>query len=214
MTFNAYHFTGSTLRDGRPVPAVGETLVHTGPIEWCQSGLYASRTAWDALRYAPDGTLHRVLCEDIEREDGDKLVCRRRTIVATIDATHLLRRFAADQALSVAHLWDMPDVVRDYLMTLDEDKRAASEATAWATAWHAARATAWAASEAAAWAAAAWAATAWAAEAAAAEAAWAAAREAAWEAAWAAAAWAAEDAHLTKAATDFNERVNAAFAAS
>ena len=202
MIYNAYHFTGSTLRDGRPVPAVGETLVHEGPIEWCQSGLYASRTAWDALRYAPDATLHRVLCEDIEREDGDKLVCRRRTIVATIDATHLLRRFAADQALSVAHLWDMPDVVRDYLMTLDEDKRAASEATAWATAWHAARATAWAASEAAAWAAS---------EAAAR----AAARAAAWAAAaWAAAAWAAEDAHLTKAATDFNERVNAAFAAS
>ena len=186
MIYNAYHFTGSTLRDGRPVPAVGETLVHEGPIEWCQSGLYASRTAWDALRYAPDATLHRVLCEDIEREDGDKLVCRRRTIVATIDATHLLRRFAADQALSVAHLWDMPDVVRDYLMTLDEDKRAAAWAAARDAARATARATARAAARAAAWAA----------------------------AAWAAAAWAAEDAHLTKAATDFNERVNAAFAAS
>ena len=30
---------------------------------------------------------------------------------------------AADQALSVAHLWDMPDIVREYLTTLDESKR-------------------------------------------------------------------------------------------
>lgn len=211
MIYNAYHFTGDRLRDGRPVPAIGETLVHGGPIKWCQSGLYASRTAWDALHYAPDAILHRVLCEDIEREDGDKLVCRRRTIVATVDATHLLRRFAADQALSVAHLWDMPDVVRDYLMTLDEDNRAA----------------AWAASEAAWWAAEAArnaACAADAAEAAAGEAArnaaWVAEAAAAWAASEAArfaarfAAWAEEAAHLTKAATDFNERVNAAFAAS
>ena len=132
--YNAYHFTGSTLRDGRPVPAIGETLIHEGPIEWCRSGLYASRTAWDALRYAPGPILHRVLCEDIEREDGDKLVCRKRTISASIDATDLLRRFAADQALSVAHLWDMPDVVRDCLTTLGEGKRAAASEAAWAEA--------------------------------------------------------------------------------
>lgn len=144
-TFNAYHFTGSTLRDGRPVPAIGETLIHDGPIVWCESGLYASRTAWDALRYALGPMLHRVWCEDIEQEDGDKLVCRRRTIVASIDATHLMRRFAADQALSVAHLWDMPDVVREYLTTLDEDKRPA----AWDCAWEAAREAACAAAEAA-----------------------------------------------------------------
>ena len=188
-TFNAYHFTGSTLRDGRPVPAIGETLVHSGPIVWCESGLYASRAAWDALRYAPGPILHRVLAQDIEREDGDKLVCRRRTIVASIDATHLLRRFAADQALSVAHLWDMPDMVRDYLTTLDEEKRDA----AWDAAWEAS-------AEAAAWAA-------WAAEAA------ARAARAASEAAWAAAWGVARLARPNEAAADFNARVDAAFAA-
>ena len=188
--FNAYHFTGSTLRDGRPVPAIGETLIHDGPIVWCESGLYASRTAWEALHYAPGPMLHRVWCEDVEMEEGDKLVCRRRTIVASIDATHLLRRFAADQALSVAHLWDMPDVVREYLTTLDETKRPAATWAAWAAAWAAsAREAAWAARETARAAS-------------------------AWEAARAASAWGlARLARPNEAAADFNARVDVAFAA-
>jgi len=120
----AYHFTnGATLRDGRPVPPIGETLVHDGPIDWCKSGLYASiRPCW-ALSLAPGNMLHQAACEAIERQDAAKLVCRRRTIRASIDATTLLLRFAADQALSVAHLWEMPDSVRDYLTTLDETAR-------------------------------------------------------------------------------------------
>ena len=119
----AYHFTGTHLRDGRPVPPIGETLVHDGPIDWCKSGLYASiRPCW-ALSFAPGNMLHQVECEEIERQDAAKLVCRRRTIRASIDAETLLLRFAADQALSVAHLWEMPDVVRDYLTTLDETAR-------------------------------------------------------------------------------------------
>lgn len=122
----AYHFTGDTLRDGRPVPAVGETLTHEGEIVWCKSGLYASRKPHQALGYAPGARLHMVECDRIEHEDGDKFVCRSRTIIVSIDATYLLRRFAADQALSVAHMWDMPDVVREYLTTLDETKRAAA----------------------------------------------------------------------------------------
>jgi len=138
-----YHFTGDTLRDGRPVPAIGETLVHDGPWEWCESGLYASRTAWQALRYAPGPRLHRVMCEDVLHEDDDKFVCRRRTIIASIDAEHLLHRFKADQALSVVHLWTMPDAMREYLTTLDESKRAAAWSTVRGAAWDAVKMPAW-----------------------------------------------------------------------
>jgi hypothetical protein len=170
MNFNAYHFTGELLRDGRPVPAIGETLVHTGSIIWCKSGLYASRDVFDALKYAPGAMLHRVLCEEIEREDTDKLVCRCRTIIASIDATDLLRSFARACALDVIHLWDAPGVVRQYLETADESLRvaawdaarsaaqdaadAAAQDAADAAAWDAADAAAWDAADAAAWAAA------------------------------------------------------------
>ena len=147
----AYHFTGDTLRDGRPIPAIGEKLIHTGEIIWCKSGLYASPKASQALQYARGKWLHRVECGQIERKDIDKFVCRERTILQTIDAEHLLRRFAADQALSVAHLWDVPDVVRDYLTSLDDALRAAARNAALAAAVDAARAAAVAAARAAAW---------------------------------------------------------------
>lgn len=66
-----------------------------------------------------------------------------------------IRKLACDYALSVAHLWDMPDVVRQYLETQDESIRIAAREAAQAaqTAWDAARAAAWA-TWAAAWAAA------------------------------------------------------------
>ena len=41
MSDHYWHFVGDTLRDGRPVPPDGEWLEHTGPIDWCRSGLYA-----------------------------------------------------------------------------------------------------------------------------------------------------------------------------
>lgn len=133
----AYHFTGDRLRDGRPLPAIGETLVHDGPIVWCGSGLYWSRKPHQALIYAPGPMLSlvRVGGTIIEPDDEDKGASTERTVLARIDATHLLRRFAADQALSVSHLWDMPEVVREYLTTLDESKRTAAWAAsdaAWA----------------------------------------------------------------------------------
>jgi hypothetical protein len=34
----AWHFVSDTLRDGRPVPADGEVLVHKGPLILCASG--------------------------------------------------------------------------------------------------------------------------------------------------------------------------------
>ena len=154
----AWHFVGDTLRDGRPVPQDGKWLVHQGPLVICQSGLHASLDPFDALQYAPGPILCLVECDGDIHHQRDKLVCRRRRIVARRDATEGLRYFARMQALSVAHLWEPPDVVLDYLMTGDEVNRDAARASAWSAARDAARAVAWSAAwdaaRASAWAAA------------------------------------------------------------
>ena len=49
----AYHFVGSTLRDGSPIPEDGVTLVYSGALKMCRSGLHASIEPFDALCYAP-----------------------------------------------------------------------------------------------------------------------------------------------------------------
>ena len=129
----AYHFVGDTLRDGKPIPQDGEWLVHEGEVEICKSGLHASIEPFDALLYAPGATLCLVEVEDIVKQQKDKLVCRKRKIVKRIDIQEHLRRFAADFALSVSHLWEMPDIVREYLTTLDESKREEARKTAYDT---------------------------------------------------------------------------------
>jgi len=136
-----YHFTGDKLRDGRPVPPVGEWLEHEGEIDPCVCGLHASEHPFDAMRYALGVTLHRVELEGDLQSHGDppdKWVGRRRKIIASIDATLLLREFARWCALQVIHLWDAPQVVREYLETGDETLREA----AWEAAWDA-REAAW-----------------------------------------------------------------------
>ena len=154
-TTYAWHFVGETLRDGRPIPADGVTLHHAGPIIPCESGLHASLQPFDALQYAPGGTLCLVRIDGpIKKHDGDKIVGANRTILARMDVTEMLRYFARMQSLSVVHMWDTPEVVLDYLMTGDESMRAAAGVAARAAAWAAARAAARDASWAAAWAAA------------------------------------------------------------
>lgn len=139
-TVMAWHFTkDGMLRDGRPVPAVGEWLKHEGDVVICQSGLHASLRLRDALNYAPYGRveLHRVQCAEVIALQADKLVCRRRRIVATLPAKetdHVLRLFARVCALLVADKWDAPEIVTRYLWSGDESIRAA--------AWDAARAAA------------------------------------------------------------------------
>ena len=200
----AYHFTnGHTLRDGRLLPAIGEWLVHSGPIVPCESGLHASKHPFDALQYAPGDTLHLVeIRGEIVEHDTEKVVGRKRKIIKTIDAGKLLRDFARWCALQVVEKWNAPAVVREYLETGNESFRYAANAAA-------AGYDAWAAECAAndAWDAAN---DAWAAECAARAAAWAAANDA-WVAARAAAraaAWvASRDAQRKK----FKQMISAAF---
>jgi hypothetical protein len=191
----AFHFVRlangvPTLRDGRAMPAVGEWLEQPGEIEICRNGLHASVRAIDALKYLEWDNAAACLVEldGVVESPGhdDKIVGSRRRVLGWAPCDELLRFFARECALSVAGYWEMPAIVRDYLETGDEDKRAAAGAAAWAAAGAAAGAAAWAAAGAAAWAAAGAAAgaAAWAAAGAAAR---AAAWDAAWDAAWAAA---------------------------
>jgi hypothetical protein len=107
-------------------------------------------------------------------------LCRRRRILWRLEAGDLLRRFARECAADVLHLWDAPQVVKDYLKGGDESLRAAARDAAWAATWAAAWDAATAARDAARTrdaASAAW-------HTARADAAREAARDAAWDAAW------------------------------
>ena len=187
--------------DNREV-TLGETLRVEGKPVLCEHGLHASAKLWDALNYARGERLSlcRVTLGGTVKHDTDKSVANERTVVAVLDADttdKLLRDYARWCALQVIHLWDAPDIVRQYLETGDESLRAA----AWAAAGDAARAAARDAARAAARAAAgdaAWAA----AGAAARDAAWAAAAAAA----WAAARDAARDAAIEQYATELERR--------
>jgi len=163
--------------DARPI-ALGVTHEVDAPIELCERGLHASVRAIDALEYAPGPIVWRVELSGEIKAGHDKCVATRRTYIAGgVDASVVMRAFARRCALDVAHMWDMPDVVREYLTTGDESIRDAARAAARDAAWDAARAAASAAARAAAR-----------------DAAWDAARDAAWDAAWDAARDAAWDA--------------------
>lgn len=128
-----WHFTrGNKLRDGRPVPAIGEVLRHEGPIEICRSGLHCSERLIDALRYAPGATLHQVrFGVDVLRE-SDKLVSRERVILRTLPQNEtllVLVEFAQWCARRAA--WSAKRVAWE---------AAAGREAAWRAAWEAAEA--------------------------------------------------------------------------
>lgn len=125
----AWHFVGDRLRNGRHVPADGEILRFNGPLYLCASGLHASELAIDAVRYAHGEVVCRVLCAGVGDFTMDKFVCSSRKILWRIDATETLRKFTRLCALDVAHLWEMPAIVRQYLETGEESiSKAASSA--------------------------------------------------------------------------------------
>jgi len=141
----AYHFTDQTLRDGSPIPPNGEWLEFTGDVIICQSGLHASRDPFDALQYAPGTTLCRVEVDGIVGEQSDKLVARRRRIIARADAAPMLRYFARMQALTCVDQWAAPDIVCEWLMTGDESIKSAARDVAYSAACSAAQSAAYSA---------------------------------------------------------------------
>jgi hypothetical protein len=123
----AYWFcdTDHKLRyeDGR-VANLGETHEAKGDLELCQNGMHASERLIDALAYAPGPVLYKVTLGGEIVKGDDKLCARSRTYVSGgVDISVQLRKFARMAALEVAHLWDMPPVVRQYLETGDESLR-------------------------------------------------------------------------------------------
>lgn len=157
-----WHFLPNDLSlghgDGRKVE-VGETLTVDCEPVLCESGLHASERPLDALGYAPGPVICRVEVGGKVVRGSDKLVGTSRKVLWAYNASDVLLAFARKCALDVAHLWDMPTVVRDYLETGDESKRdaamaaarAAAMATAMATAKDAAMAAARTAAMATAW---------------------------------------------------------------
>lgn len=133
----AWHFThGNRLRDGSPLPAIGETLRHEGELIAGQSGLHACKRLIDALDHADGSLLHRVEVSDAKGY-ADVLVARQRTILWSVDVEEILRDFTRRCALDVVDLWDAPKVVVQYLKTGDERIRSAARdaaETEWASA--------------------------------------------------------------------------------
>ena len=150
----AWHFTGDKLRNGEAIPKQGEWLEIDGKPIMCKRGLHASRHPYDALKHAPGAALHRVRLDGTILIGNDKLVATRRKIIWTLPPEimqPLMWDFVRYCARSVLHLWDAPDVVKQYLKTGDESLKAASLAASRATLRAASRDASWDASRAALW---------------------------------------------------------------
>ncbi len=133
-TILAWHFVGTTLRNGRSVPPDGVWLDYDGPLPiiMCERGLHASEHPFDALQYAPGPILCRVkLGGEIVRDDNhlDKFVATRRMILQRMDANDLCRAFALRCVLGMINKWNASPVVLQYLET------GAVGDAAWAAAW-------------------------------------------------------------------------------
>ena len=153
-----WHFlqANGMLTHGDPrIVRVGKrlTLPPKTQIIPCQVGYHASLRPIDALQYAPGPIVCRVTLHGKIIPHGDpinKYVAEGRTVIWMANAIDVLREFARWCALQVIDLWDAPEVVREYLVTGDENLWAAARDAAWAAAWDAA----WDAARDAAWGAA------------------------------------------------------------
>ncbi len=104
----AYHFLKSDMcsHAGHEPPwKEGETRTLDGEIVICVHGYHASRTAWDALQFAPGPVLCLVEVEPV-KEHTDKLVSRSRRLIKAVNVERELREFVADCAERVLHFYE------------------------------------------------------------------------------------------------------------
>ena len=130
----AWHFCATragrpVLRDGSPALGVGETETYDGALGLRTSGLHACPRAIDALTYAPGLWVRRVECDDV-LAGVERIVCRRRTVLADADAMLVVADWMRWCALRVVDIWDCPEVVREWLKTGDPKLRAWARAEA------------------------------------------------------------------------------------
>lgn len=120
--------------DGRiPKPGVTHT-VDCKPVLYV-SGLNGSRHVFDALQYAGSNICWRVEITGNVQVGDVEIYGERRTYLQRVDLTDVLRVFACQCALDVAHLWDAPDHVVSYLedpLNATEKQRAAAWSAAFA----------------------------------------------------------------------------------
>lgn len=134
-TLNGWYFARESKKlnygDNRLIE-IGKTHRVRGELELCSHGLHASERAIDALGFAPGPIVYRVQLHGTILRSDDKACATARTYIAGgIDATETLRGFSRWCALEVAHLWDMPPIVRQYLETGDETIRDAARDAAY-----------------------------------------------------------------------------------
>jgi len=173
--------------DGRGIK-IGETHTVDCVPQCCKQGLHGSLKLIDALGYAKGPIVYRVDIKGKIDKEQDKICGQSRTyLYGGINIEKELHEFSRWCALQVIHLWNAPQVVKEYLKTGDESLRddawAATGAAAGDASWDAARAAARAAAWAATWASA-WDAARAAVRDAVRDAARAASGDAAWAAAW------------------------------
>jgi len=127
-----WHFSRAE-KNGRPVLAfmdgreirTGITHKTRGPIVLCKSGFHASKKAIDALQHANGRHVSLVILSGKVIHGGDKSVASERTYIKTINCEKVLQKFARDCALDVAHLWECPSIVREFLETGRKEIRVA-----------------------------------------------------------------------------------------
>ena len=100
--------------------SIGTKHTVEGKIALCKNGLHASKSILDALGYAPGNILWGVKLSGEVIEGDDKLVASEREYLWELDCTELLQEFSRWCALEVLHLWDAPDVVKEFLQTGDK----------------------------------------------------------------------------------------------
>lgn len=122
----AWHFLGvdvhnnPILRNGDPIPNIGEWLEYEGVIQLRKAGLHASENIEDALMYAPGTILCAVECAPPIAKEKDQLVCQKRKILWWRDISWELKHFYLNLILEyVNHLGLLlPNIDLNFLRSL------------------------------------------------------------------------------------------------
>ena len=136
-TVEVWHFLASPekLANTNESVIIGKKYKIEGEPVLCETGYHGSIRIIDALYYAPGNFLCKRKLSGTIIYGEDKVVGTEMEILSIKNVEKELQLFARKCALSVAHLWNMPEVVKKYLETGDEKLRTMAREAAWAAAW-------------------------------------------------------------------------------